>query len=452
MLPLDVVTLSRDGAGGVERRHLHMFRTMKMDQEELLRIAARGGPYLIDGRVARSGVTAVSAETGVGKSLWCLGAALGLAAGYQRIYGREVWSPRPRNVLYVDAENPESAAASRGAAWMAKNACGGLPQFVYHQEPAMVLRGVERDEREEEAPAVAFAEGRSKLREELGDPEAEFDVIFLDNLATLRYLEDGNNAAQSQRAIRAAQKMGECGRQKVPVVLAVHPSQGGGLVNRTLLQRGAPPEPAHAISGAMTTAQACEAIICLARDAADPERLLLGTAKMRSAQRDPKVWQSTPELVDLALPAWTDEDGKEHPPRTQSGVPVLGDSWEVRGKTSSAAHGLVEWMGEAGLVGRPHAIALKAAAALDGCPVSEKTLRNYHGGTSAAVIEAKNLGFRSDLGDAPERGGLPPILLWVASAEELAVEDAGEGGSQRARATNSTTPRPGTGSTICWRC
>lgn len=66
-------------------------------------------------------------------------------------------------MLYVDAENPESSAASRGAAWMAKNGCGGLPQFVYHQEPAMVLRGVERDEREEEAPAVAFAEGRSKL-------------------------------------------------------------------------------------------------------------------------------------------------------------------------------------------------------------------------------------------------------------------------------------------------
>ena len=50
---------------------------------------------------------------------------------------------------------------------------------------------------------------------------------------------------------------------------------------------------------------------------------------------------------------------------------------------------------------------------------------------SAAAIEAKNLGFRADLGDAPERGERPPILLWVASAEELAVEDgAGEGGSE----------------------
>lgn len=367
-----------------------MFETMRMALGALLDVAARGGPYLIDGRVARSGVTAVSAETGVGKSVFCLGAAMGLAAGHSRIYGREVWSPRERNVLGGD---------------------GG-------------------EQRGDERPEMAFVEGRVKLRERLRDEEASFDVVFLDNLHALQNVQDVNSPAQAQRAIRDAEKMGDR-FGGVPVVLAVHPSKNGGPVNAALLRRGAMPEPAQAISGAMTTAQRCGAIICLARDTGEG-KLLLGTAKMRAARRDDQVYQTTPELVDLELPAWTDEDGVEHPPRTQSGVPVLGDQWEARGKTSSAASELVDWMAEIGLEGRPNAMRLKEVATLEDCPAAEGTLRNYGKGESAAAREAAALGFRADLGERPAgRKGRAPLMIWVATAEEMASEDgAGEEGSE----------------------
>ena len=108
----------------------------------------------------------------------------------------------------------------------------------------------------------------------------------------------------------------------------------------------------------MTTAQACEAIICLVHDAGDDDRLLPGTAKMRSARRDAEVCRSTQELVNLDLPSWTDDDGTQHPPRVQSGVPVLGDSWLPRLKASSAASGLIDWMCESGPEGGANAIPL----------------------------------------------------------------------------------------------
>lgn len=398
-----------------------MFETIQMAFDSLLALAARGGPFLVDGRVARSGVTAISAETGTGKSVYCLGVAMGLAAGQSRIHGREVWSPRPRNVLYVDAENQPDAAATRVIAWMLEEGLRELPRLVYHRNPEMQLGRGRNDDRPKEAhPGQALAAGRDVLRERLGDPEAEFDAIFLDNLMSLQNVEDSNSPAQAHQAVKDALKMAE-GAGGLPVVLAVHPSQAGGVVNQALLRQGRRPEIGPAISGAMTTANACEAIVCLAKDAGDDNRMLLGTAKMRSARRDEEVYETEIISVDVDLPAWTDDDGTEHPPRVQAGVPVLGDSWRVHGKTSSAASELVEWMVESGLAGKEAARPLLEVVDLAGCPVKERTMRAYVKGESTSAKTAAALGFRHALADKSGRGQVP-LLIWIATAEEMESE------------------------------
>lgn len=61
--------------------------------------------------------------------------------------------------------------------------------------------------------------------------------------------------------------------------------------------------------------------------------------------------EQVPVDVDL-LRSWIDDDGTEHSSRVQAGVPVLGDSRQARGKTSSAASELVGWMRGQGLEGR----------------------------------------------------------------------------------------------------
>ena len=103
---------------------------------------------------------------------------------------------------------------------------------------------------------------------------------------------------------------------------------------------------------------------------------------MRSARRDEEVYQTEQIRVDVGLPSWTDDDGTEHPPRVQEGVPVLGESWRVRGKTSSAASELVDWMLEQGLEGEDAALPLLEVVELDGCPIKERALRGYAGGHS----------------------------------------------------------------------
>ena len=101
----------------------------------------------------------------------------------------------------------------------------------------------------------------------------------------------------------------------------------------------------------MTTANSREAIVRLAEDAGDGNLMLIGAAKMRSARREEGAYQTEQGLIDVALPSWIDDDGIGHPPRVQAGVPVPGDSRRVRGKTSSAASELADWMWGQGLEG-----------------------------------------------------------------------------------------------------
>ncbi len=351
-------------------------------------------------------------------------------------------------MLYVDAENPPDAAASRIAAWLERQGEEVMPQLVYHQSPRMELGDAPDPE---SWPSKAHESALAVLREQLGDADAKFDAIILDNLQSLQNVEDGNNPSQAKRSIKAAQQMG--GQAAAPVVLAVHPSQGGGRFNRARLEQGKKPEPASAISGAMTTANACEAILCLARDPADDGHVLMGTAKMRAARLDPNVYQSKQIPVDVPLPSWIDDDGEEHPPRVQSGVPMLGDEWPVRGKTSSAASELVEWMAAAGLEGRPNAGRLKEVAALEGCPVTEGTLRNYAKGESDPAREAAELGFRSALGERPAgRKGRAPLLLWIATAEEIDAESAECGRCGAELAEDDADRYLPDGTPLCVRC
>ena len=116
---------------------------------------------------------------------------------------------------------------------------------------------------------------------------------------------------------------------------------------------------------------------------------------MRSARRDEEVYQTEQIRVDVDLPSWTDDDGTEHPARVREGVSVLGESWEIRGKTSSAASELVAWMLEQGLEGEDAALPLLEVVELDGCPIKEYALRGYAGGHSPPAQQAAALGFRS---------------------------------------------------------
>ena len=144
---------------------------------------------------------------------------------------------------------------------------------------------------------------------------------------------------------------------------------------------------------------------------------------MRSARRDEEVYQTEQIRVDVDLPSWTDDDGTEHPPRVQEGVPVLGESWRVRGKTSSAASELVDWMLEQELEGEDAARPLLEIVELDGCPIKERSLRGYAAGQTPAAQQAAALGFRSATGERPAgSGGRAPLLLWIATPEELEAE------------------------------
>ena len=177
-------------------------------------------------------------------------------------------------------------------------------------------------------------------------------MIFLDNLMPLQNVEDSNSPAQAHRAVKDALRLGRRDRRPdPPAVLAVRPPLQGGVANQALLRQGRRPEIGPSISGAMTAADSRGAIVCLAEDAGDGNLMLPGAAKMRSARREEEAYQTEQGLVDVDLPSWIDDDGMEHPPRVQAGVPVPGDSRRVRGKASSAASELADWMRGQGLGG-----------------------------------------------------------------------------------------------------
>lgn len=146
-------------------------------------------------------------------------------------------------------------------------------------------------------------------------------------------------------------------------------------------------------------------------------------------------------LVDVDLPrGWIDDDGTEHPSRVQAGVTVLGESRRARGKTSSAARELVDWMRGQGLEGREEARLLLEVLTLEGCSVQERTLRWYVKGASDAAKTAKALGFRhepadkSGRGQAPLRcGSPPPTSRSRASSSRRRARRADHGGAERGR-------------------
>lgn len=157
----------------------------------------------------------VWAAPGVGKTMWALSAALAMAGGGSFL-GWE--AERPFKVLYIDGEMPEQDLRDRLA--MLIEAVPGIDR----EEARKNLKLMAKQAQE---PGAYFPE----LSDEDNWPllsnmlrERAYDIVILDNLSTLAFLDDENSSAAVNPVIKFLSEMKQSG---IACIVIHHSNKNG---------------------------------------------------------------------------------------------------------------------------------------------------------------------------------------------------------------------------------
>ena len=399
-----------------------------VDFRKALYDAAGRTPMLVPVVVAERGVSAISGSAGLGKSQIALDIALTLVFGLPSWHGHEIFNPRRRSVIYVDAENDATTTQLRALAWLKQNGRDD-EESESHCESHLLLchdPQVRLGEFDAKSGEGIAAEVKGLMEEAAKDEErAPVALVVLDTLARMSATEDANDAAKAEAVMKDAERIAsECG---VPVLVMAHPSKMGTAGIEAELRSGRTPGTQQLISGAQRQVDVLYSAAAMAEAGAGQENIrLLGQAKSRVSERDNNVYELEITGNDLELPKRTIEIEDGEPIKVDASIraypSIKRGEFNVRAAKDSKFGSLIEWLREHEHIGQDNAINMseykrKYAEDKQSVPVAPATVSKY-------LVNDEHEVARSESGlmsvDAPAEGkrGRPPKLFWVAGDDD----------------------------------
>lgn len=382
---------------------------LPLDQATLEELALSRDSFLVYPLIASEGVSALSAEAGVGKSGLVLDVAMHLVFGYRDWHGERIDDPRPRRVLLVDAENPPRIVARRIIAWLRHHGEDTEEAWDHLQRHLVYVR----------KPEFKLGTGNLLLLHAFGwmftqlkrlDSEAEqFDLVILDNLMALMKHADINDAAIMSAVVEECGLLSE--RHQIPLLMEAHPPKNSASDRQAMLN-GKRPGKTSLISGSQTSVNWVNAACMLAQGNATNERVL-GQGKARDgAPMDRVIWF---DFGDQDLNIGTDGGGHSLAISRLEFEAVTVESDMERFAT---------WLREAGHTSINSAALRKDMTMPNGCPFGQKRAMDL-----ATKPELKDE--RYECGVMAEqkmgqKGGSPGWRVWWVSDDAPFVPELGE--------------------------